>query len=237
MHLSEVSERRSFFCPYHQRIKVIGVNVEEKRRKKKERERENRRNTILKAARKLFFDRGFKSVTVDNIAEKSEVSKGSIYLCFESKEEIYTQILIAENIALYERVKNFTAIEASASQLLQEFARIYVDYFLNDKELFRILMTFMMQTGHMHLTQQQSAELIRSTNQNITILSQIIRKGIDSGEFAPVDNIRQMQNAIWGMLNGIISLYLFIGNPIKRMERIHSTVQESLNIMIQGLKA
>ncbi len=213
------------------------MNVEEKRRKKKERERENRRNTILKAARKLFFDRGFKSVTVDNIAEKSEVSKGSIYLCFESKEEIYTQILIAENIALYDRVKNFTAIEASASQLMQEFARIYVDYFLNDKELFRILMTFMMQTGHMHLTQQQSAELIRSTNQNITILSQIIQKGVDSGEFTPVDNIRQMQNAIWGMLNGIISLYLFIGNPIKRMERIHSTVQESLNIMIKGLKA
>ena len=40
MHLSEVSERRSFFCPYHQRIKVIGVNVEEKRRKKKEKEKE-----------------------------------------------------------------------------------------------------------------------------------------------------------------------------------------------------
>ena len=211
--------------------------MEEKRRKKKAKEKENRRNTILKAARKLFFERGFKSVTVDNIAEKSEVSKGSIYLCFGSKEEIYTQILIADNIALYERIKNFADIEASAVQLLQEFARIYVDYFLNDTELFRILMTFMMQTGHMHLTEQQSAELISTTNQNITIISQIIQKGMDSGEFSPVDNIRQMQNAIWGMLNGIISLYLFTGNPVKRMERIHSTVQESLNIIIKGLKA
>ncbi|MGB5217719.1 MAG: TetR/AcrR family transcriptional regulator [Smithella sp.] len=211
--------------------------MEEKRRKKKEKEKESRRNTILKAARKLFFDRGFKSVTVDNIAEKAEVSKGSIYLCFESKEEIYTQILVADNIALYERIQNFSAIEASAVQLLQEFARIYVDYFLNDTELFRILMTFMMQTGHMHLTEQQSAELIRSTNQNITIISQIIQKGMDSGEFSPVANIRQMQNAIWGILNGIISLYLFTGNPVKRMERIHSTVQESLNIIIKGLKA
>ena len=210
--------------------------MEEKRRKKKAKEKENRRNTILKAARKLFFERGFKSVTVDNIAEKSEVSKGSIYLCFGSKEEIYTQILIADNIALYERIKNFADIEASAVQLLQEFARIYVDYFLNDTELFRILMTFMMQTGHMHLTEQQSAELISTTNQNITIISQIIQKGMDSGEFSPVDNIRQMQNAIWGMLNGIISLYLFTGNPVKRMERIHSTVQESLNIIIKGLK-
>jgi AcrR family transcriptional regulator len=215
---------------------VINLDVDEKRRKKKEKEKELRRNTILNAARRLFFDRGFKSVTVDNIAEKSEVSKGSIYLCFDSKEEIYTQILIGDNLALYERIKNFSSIEASASQLLQEYSRIYVDYFLNDKELFRILMTFMMQTGQMHLTENQSAELIRSTNQNIKPISEIIQKGINSGEFSPVSNVRQMQNAIWGMLNGIISLYLFTGNPIKRMERIHSTVQGSLHVFIKGLK-
>ncbi|MGA9108697.1 MAG: TetR/AcrR family transcriptional regulator [Smithella sp.] len=210
--------------------------MEEKRRKKKEKGKESRRNTILKAARRLFLDRGFKAVTVDSIAAKSEVSKGSIYLCFDSKEEIYTQILIADNIALNERIRNFTSIEASASQLLQEFSRIYVDYFLNDKELFRILMTFMMQTGQMHLTDKQSNELIRSTNENIKPISEIIQKGIDSGEFFPIKNIRQIQNAIWGMLNGIISLYLFTGNPIKRMERIHSTVQNSLDVIIKGLK-
>ena len=205
---------------------------EEKRKK----EKENRKNTILRAARRLFFDRGFKSVTVDNIAAKSEVSKGSIYLCFESKEEIYAQILISDNIALYERIKNFSATEASASQLLLEFARIYVDYFLNDNELFRILMTFMLQTGQMNLTEKQNTELIRSTNENIKIISEIIQKGIDSGEFSPIGNIRQMQNAIWGMLNGVISLYVFTGNPAKRTERIHSNIRDSLNVFIEGLK-
>jgi AcrR family transcriptional regulator len=208
--------------------------VSEEKRKK---EKENRKNTILRAARRLFFDRGFKSVTVDNIAAKSEVSKGSIYLCFESKEEIYAQILISDNIALYERIKNFSATEASASQLLLEFARIYVDYFLNDNELFRILMTFMLQTGQMNLTEKQNTELIRSTNENIKIISEIIKKGIESGEFAPIDNIWQMQNAIWGMLNGIISLYVFTGNPTKRTERIHSTIRDSLNVFIEGMKA
>ena len=207
--------------------------LEEKKKKSKE----NRKNTILTAARRLFFDRGFKAVTVDNIAAKAEVSKGSIYLCFESKEEIYAQILISDNIALYERIKNFSATDASASQLLMEFARIYVDYFLNNNELFRILMTFMMQTSQMNLVEKQRDELIKSTNQNIVIISEIIQKGIDSGEFSPINNIRQMQNAIWGMLNGIISLYIFTGNPTKRTERIHSTVWDSLNVFINGLKA
>jgi AcrR family transcriptional regulator len=211
------------------------LTLEEKKERKKG--KENRKNTILKAARRLFFDRGFKSVTVDNIAAKAEVSKGSIYLCFESKEEIYAQILISDNIALYERIKNFSHTEASAAQLLLEFARIYVDYFLNNNELFRILMTFMMQTSQMNLTEKQNNELIRSTNQNIMIISEIIQKGVDSGEFSPIGDIQQMQNGIWGMLNGIISLYLFTGNPIKRTERIHSTVRDSLNVFIAGLKA
>ena len=211
------------------------MTLEEKKKRKKG--KENRKNAILKAARRLFFDRGFKTVTVDNIAAKAEVSKGSIYLCFESKEEIYAQILISDNIELYERIKNFSRTEASAAQLLLEFARIYVDYFLNNNELFRILMTFMMQTSQMNLVEKQKDELIRSTNQNIKIISEIIQKGIDSGEFSPIGDIRQTQNGIWGMLNGIISLYLFTGNPTKRTERIHSTVRDSLNVFIAGLKA
>ena len=212
---------------------VNNLSLEEKRKK----EKENRKNIILKAARKLFFERGFKSVTVDDIASKSEVSKGSIYLCFESKQEIYAEILIADNLALYKRLQNFAATEATTSQLLLEYARIYVNYFLDDTELFRILMTFMLQTGHMNLAEKQNGELIWSTNQNINVISEIIQKGIYSGEFSPVDNVWKMQNAIWGMLNGIISLYLFTGNPIKRTERIHSTVKESVGVIIKGLKA
>lgn len=208
------------------------MSLEEKR----QREKENRRNTILKAARKLFFERGFKSVTVDDIATKSEVSKGSIYLCFESKEEIYAQILIADNLEFYKRLRNFATTEATAAQLLLEYSRIYVNFFLDDTELFRILMMFMLQTGQMHLTEKQNAELILSTNQNINIISEIIQKGIASGEFAPIDNIWRMQNAIWGMLNGIISLYLFTGNPVKRIERIHATVKQGVNVIINGLK-
>ncbi|MGD0022635.1 MAG: helix-turn-helix domain-containing protein, partial [Smithellaceae bacterium] len=67
---------------------------------KKKKEKENKKNTILRAARKLFFDRGFKFVTVDSIAAKAGVSKGSIYLYFDSKEEIYAQVLITDNIEL-----------------------------------------------------------------------------------------------------------------------------------------
>ena len=216
--------------------KVAPSDVKEKKTRKKEQAKELRRNNILKAARKLFFDRGFKAVTVDDIAEKAGVSKGSIYLCFESKEEIYVQILITDNLTLNDIIKNFSLIEASASQLLKEFARIYVNYFLSDKELFRILMTFMMRPKEMQLTEEQTRELIRTTNENIQVISRILQKGVNAGEFTPLQDIRQTQNAIWGMLNGIIALFLFTGNPLKRMERIHNTVQSSMDVFIKGLQ-
>jgi len=204
---------------------------------RREKERENRRSAILKAARKLFFDRGFKSVTVDNIAAKAEVSKGSVYLYFKSKEEIYTQILINDNIAAFEDLKNkFSAKEAPAAELLLEYADNYINYFLNDNELFRILMTFMLHADDMILTDEQNSQLFQTTNDNIHFVSEILQKGVDSGEFLPTINIRQAQNAIWGLLNGVISLYLFVGNPAKRAETIHSTVKNSLNIIIKGLK-
>ena len=204
---------------------------------RREKERENRRSAILKAARKLFFDRGFKSVTVDNIAAKAEVSKGSVYLYFKSKEEIYTQILINDNIAAFEDLKNkFSAKEAPAAELLLEYADNYINYFLNDNELFRILMTFMLHADDMILTDEQNSQLFQTTNDNIHFVSEILQKGVDSGEFLPTINIRQAQNAIWGLLNGVISLYLFVGNPAKRAETIHSTVKNSFNIIIKGLK-
>ena len=83
-------------------MRITDLALEEKKKIKKG--KENRKNTILKAARRLFFDRGFKAVTVDNIAAKAEVSKGSVYLYFKSKEEIYTQILINDSSATFEEI-------------------------------------------------------------------------------------------------------------------------------------
>ncbi len=206
----------------------------EERRKK---EKENRKNSILKAARKLFFERGFKSVTVDLIAAKAEVSKGSIYLYFDSKEEIYTQILISANIERHKEIENFIKKEGTASELLQAFAEDYVNFFLANNELFRILMTFMLHADNMNLTEEQNTQLIHTTNENIRTFSEILKKGVNSGEFAPDLDIRQVQYAVWGLLNGIISLYIYTGAPEKRAERIQTIVRDGINMFIKGIKA
>lgn len=208
------------------------MSLEEKRKK----EKEYRKNSILKAARKLFLERGFKAVTVDQIAARAEVSKGAIYLYFDSKEEIYTQILITANIEQYQEIKSFSLQDSAAAEILLRFAENYVDYFLENNELFRILMTFMLQSENMNLTEEQNTQLIHTTNENARIISEILQKGVNSGEFIADFDIKRMQYAIWALLNGTISLYIYTGAPEKRYERIHTIIKDSLNALIKGIK-
>ncbi len=61
---------------------------------RKNREKEQRRNTILDAAEKVIFTSGFESSTMDEVAEAAELSKGTIYLYFKSKEDLYMGIFL-----------------------------------------------------------------------------------------------------------------------------------------------
>ncbi len=207
------------------------MGLEERRK----RERENRKNAILKAARKLFLEKGFKTVTVESIARKAELSKGSIYLYYNSKEEIYTQILLSDIDKFHNHIADLLQNPSNASEALVRLADIYVDFFLNERELFRILMTFMLHTTDMNLPQDLNKQIIKTTNRTIGIIEEIFNYGIERGEFPATINVRQNRNAIWGMLNGVISLYLFIGNETKRAEVIHSTIRAGLNTYIRGI--
>ena len=207
------------------------MGLEERRK----RERENRKNAILKAARKLFFEKGFRQVTVENIARKAEFSKGSIYLYFNSKEEIYSQILLNDIDKFHDRVADILQGPSSAYEALIRVAEIYVDFFLNDRELFRILMNFMLYNNDMNLPEDINNHIIKTTNRTISIIEQVFKYGIEKGEFPPDINLRMNRNAIWGLLNGIISLHLFTGKESGRTGVIHSTIKSGLETYIRGM--
>jgi AcrR family transcriptional regulator len=209
------------------------VGLEERRR----REKENRKSALLKAARKLFFDKGFKNVTVESIAKKAELSKGSVYLYFKSKEEIYTHILLNDIDKFHKVMANLMQAGQNSSTMLMSLANIYADFFMNDRELFRIMMNYMLNTDHMNLPEEIDHLIIKATNKTVDIIEEIFMIGVRSGEFPPYIDLRQKRNAIWGLLNGTISLHLFTGTEEKREERIRSTIQTGLNTFLRGMRA
>jgi AcrR family transcriptional regulator len=207
------------------------MGFEERRR----REKDSRRNTILRAARKLFFEKGFKSVTVESIAKRAEFSKGSIYLYFSGKEEIYTHILLAEIARFRTELDRLYERGGSATEVLRRTADLYVDFFLSEPELFRILMTFMLHNDQRRPSSELNSRLIRTTNEAAEGIGRIFRYGVERGEFRQSLRPGPIRNAAWGLLNGAISLHLFTGPDLGRRDRILSTVHSMLDILIEGL--
>ncbi|MDH4201157.1 MAG: TetR/AcrR family transcriptional regulator [Spirochaetia bacterium] len=60
---------------------------------RKEREHDRKRTEILEAAEKLFFSQGYEKTTINEIASTAEFAKGTIYLYFSGKAEIYLAII------------------------------------------------------------------------------------------------------------------------------------------------
>ena len=204
---------------------------------RRKREKEIKRANILKAARKLFFAKGFKAVTVDSIAKKADISKGAVYLHYKSKDEIYSQILLNDIDKFHQKFSDLFETGNTASEMLFRFSGIYVDFFLKDNELFLILMNFMLHDNHINLPEEIRDHIIKATNKTVDVVEKILQYGADNGEFSSAIKLRLNRNAIWGLLNGIISLYLFTGLESKREEIIRTTINESLQIFIKGLKS
>jgi len=206
-------------------------------KRRREREKEQRRQNILKVAKRLFIERGFKSVTVANIAEKAELSKGAIYLYFSSKEEIYAQILLTDIEHFHGEISQIFNGGKSAADILLDFADAYIDIFLKEREQFRILMNFMLQADNLNLSRETRKRIIAEMNRTISLIEKILQYGVDSGELTlEKPDIRKMRNALWGLLNGIISLHLFVGTESMREERIRSNVREGIETILVGLK-
>lgn len=205
--------------------------------RRREREKEHRRSAILRSARKEFFEKGFRAVTVDSIARRSELSKGAIYLYFKSKEEIYAQILLRDIDKFHDKVETLLDTSKSASENLRSYSEVYASFFISDRELFRIFMNFMIQHNPVNFTPNINDHIVKATNQTVVIIEQILQMGVERGEFPQGLDIRVCRNALWGFLNGIIALHLFTGREATREERVRAQIRDGLEVFIAGLRS
>jgi hypothetical protein len=125
----------------------------------------------------------------------------------------------------------------SASDNLRQFAEVYATFFISDRELFRIFMNFMIQHNPVNFTPNINDHIVKSTNQTVIIIDQILQMGLDCGEFPRGLDIRVCRNALWGLLNGIIALHLFSGREETRENRVCAHVRGGLEIFIKGLRS
>src|SRR3974390_679413 len=102
---------------------------------------EFRCSEILEAARSVFARKGFNHATVDDIAEAAGVAKGTIYLYFPSKREIYLETLRQGLVALQEEVRQSMESAHDAAAKVLAFIRTRLAYSERNRDFIRIYYT------------------------------------------------------------------------------------------------
>jgi len=205
--------------------------------RRRAREKEERRDSILSAARDVFYEKGFHRVKVDDVARRAEVSKGTVYLYFESKESLLAHLLLEDLEALV------AALEAAfapgetipAEARLRRLAQAYLDFFQANPHSFRLLMAFDRGRFQESVSADLYQHILMTSLRGLTWLVRTIQQGMDEGAFAPGD-ARQAAGAAWAALNGVLVL---LGHPLRRellAADLDSLYAAALDLVLKGLR-
>ncbi len=93
---------------------------------------------ILAAARKVFATKGFRDATVDDIAAEAGIAKGTVYLYYPSKKEMYLAALKQGLEELRQRTGAAMQAAAGAQAKLRAFVRTRMEYAEANRDFFRI---------------------------------------------------------------------------------------------------
>ena len=109
---------------------------------RKEREKEQRRNDIIDAAERIFFTKGVEHSTMDDVATEAELSKGTLYLYFKSKEDIQFAIFMRGAEIMESMMRYRIALKKTGYEKLLELAQTTVEYAALHKNYFEFFMIF-----------------------------------------------------------------------------------------------
>ena len=150
---------------------------------RRERKKEETRQRIFKAAIKLFRERGFPSTTVDDIAERADVAKGTFFNYFPRKEAVLAYL---SEQRLEEAEADGAAILAAKKPARQKLIDLYVDAsraWAEDRELSRYVLG--------ELFQREFAPAEETGRRWDDLIGRVYEQGRENGELrADVEPVR-----------------------------------------------
>src|SRR5580658_9647124 len=156
---------------------VLDPRPETRRRRKAERPQE-----ILEAAFCEFSRNGYATTTLEHVAERAGVTKGTIYVYFESKEHLFISMVREFTKSATETVQGMLENhDASTAELLRaQFSFIY-EHIVEDRRRREVLRMLIAEAARFpELADRYHQEILRPC---LDMLRQAIRRGMDRGEF------------------------------------------------------
>src|SRR5947199_286668 len=144
-----------------------------------------RRQAILVAARKVFARQGYAATVVDDVAVEAGIGKGTLYLYFPSKEQIYLTALLEDARELDRLSREAMAAAPGWREKLKAYIDVKLGYFDTNPEFVRIYMTEF-RNMCMH-GKPLASELYHLVQEGEARLAQVFAAAAAKGEIRQVD--------------------------------------------------
>jgi AcrR family transcriptional regulator len=154
------------------------------RKTKQEVVSEFRCNEILDAARKIFAKKGFADATMDEIAATSGLAKGTLYLYFKSKRDVYLSTLQHGSTELLQRVTANTQEVTGVRAKLRATIATRVEYAEENRDFIKIYLTEFINVTHPASINKDFRDVQLKLAQGV---EQVLRDAVDHGEIQPLD--------------------------------------------------
>ena len=153
---------------------------------RRRRDPEVRPQQILDAALDVFGEQGFAAARTDDIAHQAGVAKGTVFLYFPTKEDLFKAVVRREIVGRIEEGERMSVVDASISS--REFLQRFLGKYWDNTQARHSLRMLRMVLGELH----RYPELARFYGDEVikrawALLASIVQRGIDRGEFRPVD--------------------------------------------------
>ena len=202
------------------------------------REKARRQQEILEAAKEVFFDKGIHRATMDDVAAQAEVSKGTVYLYFQSKESILAHLLLEGLSILLSQLEAAYAPNEplSAERRLRQLAEAYWQFAKTYPHYFRLLMALDRGRFRERVSAEVYQEILKESTRGLELVANAIRRGMEQGMFTADDPLLAA-GVLWGALNGALDL---MANPV-RQEMIpaepKTVFDATFELFLRGLQA
>jgi TetR/AcrR family fatty acid metabolism transcriptional regulator len=140
-------------------------------------------NAILDAARAVFSREGYAASSVDDVAAEAGIAKGTVYLYFKSKEEMYLAALFRDIREFGRRARAEMEREPSLRGKFEAFLRVRVEYCRAHEDFLRIYLT---EYSSMCAATTIGKQMRRLQRDNLRHLAGIIEAAVRRKEIRPV---------------------------------------------------
>ncbi|MBZ0178832.1 MAG: TetR/AcrR family transcriptional regulator [Melioribacteraceae bacterium] len=153
---------------------------------RKDRERNFKKREILEAAKCLFAEKGYHLTTLEEIADKAEFGKGTIYNYFKNKDDIYYEIIKVIFEEYSAMLECFSNKEIGFRDFVLETTRATFKYAVENS--CTMMMVLRARIDLFYSEEKGKRAVIRKHNmRSLDIFKQKIEEGIKKGEINEID--------------------------------------------------